>query len=151
MNRVVENLKLQLWERYRQTPLCWDDCDCYEVYLCQIAEVKEHVYLTSTCKALRRGFAEMHRKFMLLFGDWPLYSKPQRVKAAIKLLEPGDFVVVHLKKSPWLVRGTVTALSASKQVFTIKWHASYGLQGEEAFVRVRASQVVDRVELASLA
>lgn len=146
MIRVVENLNLQLWERYRQEPLCWD-MSAYSDYHLLVEEVKEHVYLISTCKALRRGFAEMHRKLMLLFGDWPLYSRPQRVKAAIKLLQLGDCIIMHLKKPPWLVRGTVTALSATKQVLTLKWHPEYGLEGDEAFVKVRASQVVDRVEL----
>jgi hypothetical protein len=143
MLRVVNVLNLQLWERYRQESLCRAYSDCQLL----VEEVKEHIYLISTCKRLRQAFAEMHRKFKLRFVEWPLYSRPQRVKAAIKLLEMGDCVIMCLKKSPWLIRGTVTALSASKQVLTVKWHASYDLEGEEAFVRVRASQVVDRVEL----
>ncbi len=143
---VVDVLNLQLWERYLHEPLCWDTSP-YDDYHLFVEEVKEHVYLISACKKLRLAFAETHRKLKLRFFDWPLYSRPQRVKAAIMLLELGDCVIMCLKKSPWLVRGTVTALSASKQVLTIKWHAEYGLEGDEAFVRVRASQVVDRVEL----
>ena len=113
MFSLMELMLYGLYEDCKTIPCCPDG---FEGWLALVMMVKDYVQWFSTCRAYRNLAAEIHRRLRLRFIDWPVYSRAQRLRAAIPLLRVGDRV--HVESSGfWWCDGTVRHLARRTVTF----------------------------------
>ena len=88
---VIEIMMVQLRDCCKVIPWLPDQ---FDAWFALVNMVKEHVYCFSSCKVLRALYAETHRRMKLQFLHWPIFSREERVRAAIALLRVGDVLDV---------------------------------------------------------
>ena len=132
MIKIVDRMLMQLREDCKVVPWLPDH---YDKWFDLVLMVKEHVYWFSTCKTLRGGCTEVNRYLKLHFLHWPLFSREQRVRAAIPLLRVGDVLDVGVFGGYDFV-GVV--MRAGRRVVTFKTDD----KDDESPYSVRANKIV---------
>jgi hypothetical protein len=125
---ILELSLTRLYEDCKTIPHCPDR---FDEWFALVMMVKDYVQWFSACKAYRNATAETHRRLRLRFINWPIYSREQRLRAALPLLRVGDKVHVETMDYQWF-DGTVQHLARHAVTFD---------DGEDEPLVVRKSKI----------